>query len=876
MRMLAAAFLLAQAAALDVLSLGSALTAAPDSALDLSGQLLTMISAGAGLDLNLAPPSNATVLDTDVDKLAQGLAKLKLDKKATPEMAGFVKTVNGMINDDMMPKIIAGHKKDINAIKIIDTAFSLCTGKRRTSDTKIKNLITKSGKTSTAHKGCRRVQQQMWGVKTSCTAIVKAKYRLMKSECQKERLMRRSPATEANYCHTTKKSEPYGNWLARNYRWFAKKEKGYGAQKLKCDRAAADYKKEKPICDRRVKAWKSKASSCNVKQDSLEGDTCSAGKQSVASCKDFRKCYRAALKAKYREQPIIQKDEKDRKLEWRALKRIECLLGVFAGDEEVNEKVIGECKKKVHSTTNLNIKYTRAPARKRCAATPNVPCSTKYHRQYYWRLPRNSQPKRCKPCALKSGGFGVDPVYWLTAKDFVPKQNLWFNKGTGPNVRSVVISGKANLELDSGHGANSRMVAVMGSTSTRLRFGRIVPRYYTICSLTRYTSSNRKYQGRILNGDGANWLHGHHGGHKYRIYANGWMANPNRRDARKNVKNWVAACSKSSGRAPHNIMMDGKSMGYRHSRGQYPGRGLYINAGRYGNERSMFAISDLMVWDSPLSDYHMKKAMNFLMGKLKAKASKKVVDQRRQIVKQKFKPTYWLLAKNFKLKENKWVNLGSKRGTINGVIKRGNKPTMALTKGYGATAQILSINGDYNTRLNFGPVIPSSLYTICSLTRYTGSHRKRILTSSNNNWLHGHWASRTGVAYYQGWKTTTSNKGSLHSWLAMCSTNYGREGSNVIVNGKNVGRATGGARPTRDMIINAVGGWKARERSDFAVAEIKIWDHSLPRTAMQAEMKKLMKKLSKKTSATARAKLYKIMLSSRPTKKVAKKAAPKR
>ena len=186
-RLLAAALVLGKAAAQ---SAGNLITQAPSSVLDLEGQLLNMISAGAGLDLTVSPLKNATVLDADVDQLSQGLAKLKLKSggKATPEMAGFVKTVNGMIDDDMTPKIKKAHKDDVTTLTRLDAAFLLCQGKKVSSDSRIKQLITKSALTTKYHRSCRQSEGRRWRLKDMCTKKVALLKRIMKSECQKQRL----------------------------------------------------------------------------------------------------------------------------------------------------------------------------------------------------------------------------------------------------------------------------------------------------------------------------------------------------------------------------------------------------------------------------------------------------------------------------------------------------------------------------------------------------------------------------------------------------------------------------------------------------------------------------------------------------------------
>ena len=59
--------------------------------------------------------------------------------------------------------------------------------------------------------------------------------------------------------------------------------------------------------------------------------------------------------------------------------------------------------------------------------------------------------------------------------------------------------------------------------------------------------------------------------------------------------------------------------------------------------------------------------------------------------------------------------------------------------------------------ISFGAVIQNE-FTVCSVTRYTGGTKGRILNGGVSNWLHGHWWGRAGVAYYNGWKTAVRDR----------------------------------------------------------------------------------------------------------------------
>ena len=71
--------------------------------------------------------------------------------------------------------------------------------------------------------------------------------------------------------------------------------------------------------------------------------------------------------------------------------------------------------------------------------------------------------------------------------------------------------------------------------------------------------------------------------------------------------------------------------------------------------------------------------------------------------------------------------------------------TRKFEAGHGAGAPVSYLYGNTGTGYDFGKIMKRD-YTICSVTRYAGHHRNRILqTGHHPNWLHGHWAGRVGV-----------------------------------------------------------------------------------------------------------------------------------
>ena len=148
--------------------------------------------------------------------------------------------------------------------------------------------------------------------------------------------------------------------------------------------------------------------------------------------------------------------------------------------------------------------------------------------------------------------------------------------------------------------------------------------------------------------------------------------------------------------------------------------------------------------------------------------------------------------------------------------------TQVSEAGHGTAGVVTSLQGGTSSVVGFGDVIKAE-FTICSLTRYTGANRKRILTGAEN-WLHGHHNGNVGVAHYNTWVTaySTSVVDPVTDWLVFCGTNAGSYLK--IANGQDVGTFNGGTRTT-SMHINT--GHNNFGETDFAVAEVAVWSRGL-------------------------------------------------
>ena len=183
----------------------------------------------------------------------------------------------------------------------------------------------------------------------------------------------------------------------------------------------------------------------------------------------------------------------------------------------------------------------------------------------------------------------------------------------------------------------------------------------------------------------------------------------------------------------------------------------------------------------------------------------------------------WYKEGAFDLARNTWPDASGS----NDAVLSGSDFTEQRQEGHGASLEVVALQGTTTSKINFGPIIKEK-FTICSVTRYTGGTKKRILTGKGSNWLHGHWGGNTEVAWYGKWTATEAkNINPVTSCVVMCGTNAGSQLK--LANGVSVGTKTGSAG---SVTLQVNQGNYPEETSDLAIAEVVVWDRGLSDSEM--------------------------------------------
>jgi hypothetical protein len=413
------------------------------------------------------------------------------------------------------------------------------------------------------------------------------------------------------------------------------------------------------------------------------------------------------------------------------------------------------------------------------------------------------------------------------------------------NGRNATISGTAIVNTTaSGNGATASVPYFTGTTETTIRWpSGSIPTAFTMCSITRYASVPTGTYARVLNGS-ENFIHGHYkeGASTYTgvAFYGSVFASPKTTTALSTVTDWLVMCgvNGTSISPPNNILANGTGVG-----NTYGGVGigyLTINTGPYP-EQSNFAFQQVLIWDQALTVSQLQTISSTLLSYL---SSGSIYYPWEKIPVLPGLPNPWgaYVAGNSR---NTSTSLYDFTGNGRNATISGTAITNATGSGYGAIASIPYITGTTSSLITWPTGSYPTTFTICSITRYNGGSKNRILVTTSGNNLHGHWVGRSGVAHYDGFKTSSSQSTAVgvDDWVVMCGTNSlsVSDPNNILVNGVASGTAYGGPG---GLILSINGGM---EPGDFAFQQVFIWDQGLTASQMVTASKMLMNYLVNRT-----------------------------
>jgi hypothetical protein len=414
-------------------------------------QSLGLVSTVANLVNITSNSSGAAKADTisSMEAAVQGLVLGKGAFEATP-MGGSVKQIKKLLVKTMMPKVLAAHKADQRQLyKLIDE-IKKCGSIRANAMKAAAPALKKYKTNSRLHKSCRNDEAIKLTSKNTCLNEEKSLLQIKQLKCNAFAAVSKKYGTQKNNAMIVRKGggESTLSYLTRLSTTFCgshnhgpKGKKagpgGWGGglpngmldkylrAKDACEQATKNHRNKVKECKRKTHAYNVKKGQCNQYQDLMDAGSCKNAVILKDGCESYAGCYYSKLKVYKSFEKSVRQEERDRKAEWRGLKRMVCLIDAFS-DGRVTGKEVDACKKKAHSTKLLDIKYPKVPPLIKCTLPALYPSTAEYKKAEFAPLPALAKGKPSAQCS------GVREVS-LTPKPGSPK---------GCACRRVVMNGE--------------------------------------------------------------------------------------------------------------------------------------------------------------------------------------------------------------------------------------------------------------------------------------------------------------------------------------------------------------------------------------------------------------------------------------------------
>jgi len=147
--------------------------------------------------------------------------------------------------------------------------------------------------------------------------------------------------------------------------------------KAACEKATKEWTDKTKMCTKLSKEYAEQKAKCDNLQKQMDGAACSRAVKMKDACETFAECYNDKKSAYLTTEKMVKGNEKDRQSEWRATKRMQCLVVSFT-DGKVEASEVTQCKDKTHSTNHLVINYPKIAAMEACKVPDLYPYTAQY------------------------------------------------------------------------------------------------------------------------------------------------------------------------------------------------------------------------------------------------------------------------------------------------------------------------------------------------------------------------------------------------------------------------------------------------------------------------------------------------------------------
>jgi len=338
--------------------------------------------------------ANLVHLEDELDK-AVGTSALK---KQSPMFADLFK----MINDTMAPAILTAHTGAQSQLDEFGTAFGLCVSPGVSTDSSGVTSKTIADKLD-EHKQCRIKEGTAVTDAATCSADLKKHETVKNSACGSV------PGSDGNAPpldkekHVACKVTPddYTGWLNSYIHQVDQLKSQYDEAVSGCGNASKLVDDMGPNCKEANSSVVGNKTSCDALQIGADLMGCSSDPAAHAACERYGLCWENANSSYLDANESIAAAQVNRTMQWRVLKRMQCLLAQEA--EGATHKGIDACREQTIDTSHLDLVYPVVLPKVDCSVPAGGPrpCTTEWIAEYGPVVP-NAPRLPCTPCPQQS------------------------------------------------------------------------------------------------------------------------------------------------------------------------------------------------------------------------------------------------------------------------------------------------------------------------------------------------------------------------------------------------------------------------------------------------------------------------------------------
>jgi len=324
--------------------------------------------------------------------LEEVLTSLMLAKggfSATP-MGDTITKIQELVEKQMLPKILGAHTSNQNQLDKLAKEIAACGTTKNSAVLEAKKKFTIYKATSPTHKTCRVTEAEIFTGKTTCYEELGDKLLVKTLRCREFAVVGDKWADEAKNKAIVSKGagESQETYIRRIHLTFCKPSAldEFLISKLKCEKATKEWQDMAKKCTKLSEDYKDQKQKCDNIQKQMDGAACSHAVKTKDACETYAECYNDKKAAYLMTEKMVKKEEKDRQAEWRATKRMQCLIIAFK-DGKVEASEITQCKDKTHSTNHLVINYPKIKDMDACKVPDLYPMTAQYKTAEFASLP---------------------------------------------------------------------------------------------------------------------------------------------------------------------------------------------------------------------------------------------------------------------------------------------------------------------------------------------------------------------------------------------------------------------------------------------------------------------------------------------------------